>query len=106
MTDQPPLATEAHSGTRTWTAESTEPHPWPTVVDEDGVTWRPIDEDGLGYLTYHQQKIVHMTGGGATAGTLADDWQDLWDYLPEGSSVREATPEETLAWIETWQVAS
>lgn len=90
--------------TRTWTADSPEPAPWPTVVDEDGVTWRPVDEDGLGYLTYHQQKIVHRKGG-ASGGILAGDWQDLWDYLPEDATVREATPEETLTWIESWAVS-
>lgn len=85
---------------RTWTIDDPEPEPWPTVVDEDGVTWRPVDEDGLGYLTYHQQQIVRLAGGGATAGTLAGDWQDLWDHLPEGATVREATTEEAQTWTE------
>jgi hypothetical protein len=59
---------------RTWTATDPEPSPWPTVVDEDGVTWRPDDVDGLGYLSYRQQKIVHH-GTWATAGLLASDWR-------------------------------
>lgn len=90
---------------RKWTATDPEPSPWPTVVDEDGVTWRPDDVDGLGYLSYRQQKIVHH-GTWATSGLLASDWQDIWDYLPVGAIVREATAEETLTWVETWSVAS
>jgi hypothetical protein len=72
------------------------------VVDEDGVTCRPVDEDGFGYLTYHQQKIVHLAAGGATAGMLAGDWHDLWDFLPVGAMLREATAEEAGTWIMTW----
>lgn len=90
---------------RTWTEQSLEPQPWPAVVDEDGVTWKPIDEDGLGYLTYHQQKIVHLAAGGATAGTLAGDWQDLWACLPAGTTLREAVGDEADTWIETWAEA-
>lgn len=96
-----PTVTDAHSGARTWTAEDPEPEPWPTVVDEDGVTWRPVDEDGLGYLTYHQQQIVHH-GTFATCGQLTSNWRNLWDHLTEGSTVREATAEEAQTWIETW----
>jgi hypothetical protein len=87
--------------TRTWTADSPEPTPWPVVVDEDGTTWRPVDEDGFGYLTYRQLKIVHY-GTYATGGILAGDWEDLWTCLPEGATLREATDEEASTWVETW----
>jgi hypothetical protein len=93
------------SDMRTWTESDPEPKPWPIVVDEDGVTWRPVDEDGFGYLTYHQQKVVHH-GSYATGGTLADDWQDLWTCLPEGATLREATAEEASTWVETWAAMS
>lgn len=88
---------------REWTIADSEPTPWPPIVDEDGVIWRPIDEDGFGYLTYHQQRITHLAGGGATMGILAGSWQDLFDHLPEGATVREATATELDAWIETWE---
>ena len=88
--------------TRTWTARSPEPTPWPTVVDEHGVTWRPMDDDGLGYLSYHQQKFTHLGNGAVTGGLCGNDWRDLWEHLPEGDEVREATTEEANTWTETW----
>lgn len=91
---------------RTWTEADPAPSDWPTVVDEDGVTWKAVDEDGLGCLTYHQQRIVHLASGGATAGILAGDFSEIFDFLPDGAMLREATPEEADMWCETWEASS
>jgi len=88
---------------REWTIIDPEPTPWPHVVDEDGVTWGPVDEDGLGYLTYHQQRITNCADGGVTMEIFSHDWWDLFDHLPEGATLREATAAEADTWIETWE---
>lgn len=40
---------------------------------------------------------------GATVGTLGGSFREIFDYLPEGAMLREATEEESATWIETWQ---
>lgn len=91
------------TGRRAWTEQDAAPTDWPTVVDEDGVTWRPTDEDGMGVLTYRQQRIAHLATGGATSGLMVPEFRDIFDSIPEGSVLREASPEEALTWVETWE---
>lgn len=91
--------------TRTWTAGDQSPDGWPVVVGPDGVTWghdHDAANEGLPGF-YHQHKITHLAGGGATMGTVGVEFCEIFDFYPEGAALREATAAEEMTWIETWE---
>ena len=90
---------------RTWTVSDPIPSDWPVVVGPDGATWgRDLDaaaSEGINGL-YVRQEWKHWAGGGVTLGPAGCDFADIFHEYDEGAVLREATDEESSAWLETW----
>ena len=85
---------------RTWTASDPEPAGVYAVVDPHGVTWAH-ETDGWG-ATWNERLITHLDNGCVTTGSAFNSWRGIFDHLPEGAVLREATEDEARTIVQRW----